>query len=308
MLSLLNRFGRVLIRAFNQFNENRAGTQGAALSFFTVFALPPLLVLLVMVATIFLDDTIVNNWLLVQAQRGGGELGASMVKLILDNMRRPEGSNIFAGLVSFSMLVFSATNIFASLQDILNTIWGVKVRPEVTIMRMIVARLNSFALILALGLTVLATILLEVGLAVAQNFVTSHFEILNRIFFFQNLNRGIGFVLITMMFVAIFKFLPDVKMRWRDVLIGALFTSVSLALSRYLISWFLSTAQLGTAYGTMGSLIIFLFWLHLNLQIMLFGAEFTEAWASEGGAPMAPKDYAIWLPGRAPKNVPPANS
>lgn len=297
----------VFKHSFDRFNENRAGTHGAALSFFTVFALPPLLLLLVMVTTLFLDIETVRAFMIEQAGRIAGRTGTDMVTLILENAKRPDANNLFAGMVSVAMVIYSATGIFAQLQDTLNIMWGVKVRPEVSIQRMFVVRLISFALILFLGATVLITILLEVGLAVVENVMTQRFEILEEIYFFQNLNRGIFFVVLTIMFAAIFRFLPDVRVPWRGVFAGAFFTSLILSLSKFLIAWFLSTAKLGTAYGTLGSLIIFLFWLHLNMQIFLFGAEFTEAFAIESGVPIKPMDYAMWLPGRTPHNQPPAS-
>ncbi len=302
------RSWRVFKHSFERFNENRAGTHGAALSFYAVFALPPLLLLLVMVTTLFIDVDTIRSFFIEQAGRIAGRTGTDMVTLILENSKRPDSSsNIFAGLVSVCMVIYSATGIFAQLQDTLNIMWGVKVRPEVSIQRMFVVRLVSFALILFLGATVLITILLEVGLAVVENIMTKRFEILEQIYFFQNLNRGIFFVVLTVMFAAIFRFLPDVRVPWRGVFAGSLFTSLALSLSKFLIAWFLSTAQLGTAYGTLGSLIIFLFWLHLNMQIFLFGAEFTEAFALESGVPIKPMDYAMWLPGRTPHNRPPAS-
>lgn len=299
ILSFINRIGRVLKLSFDKFQANKASTQGAALSFFMVFALPPILLLLVMIATLFLDDQTVSNWLLTQARLSSGQMGQDIVKVILDNATRPDANNVFAGAVSVGTLIFSATGIFAQLQDTLNTMWGVRIKPEVSLQRMIWARIVSFMLILASGLTVLLTILLEVGLAVVENFVTTQFEILSQIHLFQALNRGIFFVILFLLFAAVFRFIPDVKVRWRNVFAGALFTSLALSLSRFVIGWFLSTFNLGTAYGTLGSLIIFLFWLHLNMQIFLFGAEFTESWAKEAGAPLEPADYATWLPGRA---------
>lgn len=305
-LSLLNRSGRLLRQAFDAFNANKAGTQAAALSFFTVFALPPLLVLLLQIASQFVEDNVVRTWLLTQARHGGGKLGVEIVEVILSHATRPDESNFFAGVVSVLMLIFSATGIFAQLQDILNTTWGVKVRPEVSIQRMIFARVISFALILAIGAMILLTILLDIGLAVVETFLTRQFEILNTIHLFQNLNHVFTFVGMTLLFTALYKFLPDVNIRWRDVLAGALFTSCCLSLSRFVIGWFLGMVHLGSAYGTMGTLIVFLFWLHLNMQIFLFGAEFTEALALANGAPIRPADYAIWLPGRTPPTKPPA--
>lgn len=302
----LNQFGRVIRSAFDAFNANKGSSQGAALSFFMVFALPPLLVLLVLIASQFVDDALIHGWLLAQARHGGGKLGGEMVEMILTHATRPDPTNVFAGGISVVMLIFSATGIFAQLQDCLNTIWGVKVRPEASIQRMITARVISFALIVAIGVLILLTILLDVGLAVVENLLTRQFSILSTVHFFQNLNRGTTFVGMTLLFAALFKFLPDVRILWRDVLAGAFFTSLALTLSKFLISWFLSSVNLGSAYGTMGSLIVFLFWLHINMQIFLFGAEFTEALATYEGAPVRPRDYAMWLPGRTPPAAPPA--
>ena len=220
----------------------------------------------------------------------------------MENASHPDGLS-FAALISVGVLIFSATNVFAQMQDSLNTIWGVSIRPEVNIKVMLLSRVWSFGLILALGFLVVVLLFVDVIIALLQNTLGSQLNILETLHFYKLTSLGISFVLLTLILAVTFKVLPDVLIRWRDVWVGSFFTAILLSLSRYLIGFYLSSSNLGSAYGAAGSTIIFLFWLYLNIQLFLLGAEFTESFAREFGAAVKPSKYAVWLPGHE-KEVP----
>ncbi len=279
------------------FMNDKVSQHGAALSFFSVFALPPLLVLIVMfLGWILGDNARVQAQILGQVRRAGGGTSVEVVKTIMENATHPDGLS-FAALISIGVLIFSATNVFAQIQDSLNTIWGVKIRPEVSIKVMLIGRIWSFGLILSLGGLVIVLLFVDLIIALLQNTLGSQLGILDTLQFYKFASLGISFVLLTLILAIVFKVLPDVLMRWRDVWVGSFFTAVLLSLSKYLIGFYLSSSNLGSAYGAAGSTIIFLFWLYLNIQIFFLGAEFTESYAREFGASVQPNKYAIWLPG-----------
>lgn len=290
----LRRLFAVLKSTVKEFGSDNASQHGAALSFFTVFALPPLLVLLVMLLSLFLDGSTVETQILDQVRRAAGTTSADVVETILENANKPGNSNFFAAAVSLGVLIFSASNVFAQLQSTLNTIWGVVVNPKVGLKAMLKTRLLSFGLILSTGFMVVVLLLIDLILAVLQSTLGAQLGILEHLHFFKLLNLGISFVLLTGVLATLFKTLPDVKIRWRDVAAGAVFTASLLSVSKFVISWYLSTSNMGSAYGAAGSTIIFLFWLYLNIQIFLLGAEFTESFAREFGSGLQPDKNAMW--------------
>lgn len=291
------RIFAVLKSTVTEFGSDNASQHGAALSFFTVFALPPLLVLLVMILSLFIDGSTVETQILDQVRRAAGKTSADVVQTILENANKPGSSNFFAASVSLGVLLFSASNVFAQLQSTLNTIWGVVIHPSVGLKAMLKTRLLSFGLIVSTGFMVVVLLLIDLILAVLQNTLGAQLGILEHLHFFKLLNLGISFVLLTGVLATLFKTLPDVQIRWRDVAAGAIFTASLLSLSKFVISWYLSSSDMGSAYGAAGSTIIFLFWLYLNIQIFLLGAEFTESYAREFGSGILPDKNAMWRKG-----------
>lgn len=289
------RIWAVLKSTVGDFLEDNVSLHGASLAFFTIFALPPLLVLTVQMLGWFIDGSTIESQILLQIRRLGGPNSVEIFRTILQNAVKPSSSNFFALLVSTGVLLFSASNLFAQIQFTLNTVWGVKVNPKVTYKAMVMTRLWSFVLILAVGLVVVALLLIDLIIALLQNTLGAQLGILETLNFYQSISLVVSWFLQTAAVAAVFKILPDVKSQWRDIWVGAAVTSILLTLSKYVISWYLSAGELGTAYGAAGSFIIFLFWLYLNIQIFLLGAEFTESYAREFGCAIQPNKYAVWL-------------
>lgn len=291
------RLFAVLKSTVTEFSSDNASQHGAALSFFTVFALPPLLVLLVMILSLFIDGSTVETQILDQVHKAAGKTSAEVVRTILENANKPGNSNFFAASVSLGVLLFSASNVFAQLQFAINSIWGVMVNPKVGLKTMLKTRFLSFGLILSTGFMVVILLLVDVVLAVLQNTLGARLGILEEIYFFKLTNLGLSFVILTGVLATVFKVLPDVQIRWRDVAAGAVFTAAMLSLSKFLIGWYLGSSDMGSAYGAAGSTMIFLFWLYLNMQIFLLGAEFTESYAREFGSGIKPDHNAMWRKG-----------
>lgn len=287
-----------------EFFQDGATLYGAALSFFALFALPPLLVLLMLLLGYFVDGTLIQEQILTQVRLAGGQTHAQVVKTILENVTEPGQTNAFAIMISLGVIAFSASNIFVQLQRTLNTIWGVKPNPNAGLKELVQARLLSFGMILSLSFLVVMLLILDVALSLIENTMGLQLGLLEELQLFKLINMGISFVVLTLTLIGIFKVLPDVTTRWRDVSIGALVTAFLLSISKYFIGYYLSTSNLGSAYGAAGSTILFSFWLYLNILIFLMGAEFAESYAREFGEPFKPKNIAQWREDAHPDEAP----
>ena len=294
----LKHFWWVLKQTFFEFNKDKASIMAAAQAYFTVFALPPMLLLLGMMLGVFLDGVLIQQQIKAQAHIIGGDAAVNAVQTIFENLHQAEHQGLLAGLVSFGVLLFSATNLFTQLQDSLDTIWGVEVKPDAGIKRTLLNRLIGFALILGLGALVVLSMASDLVLALAQNFIADRLGLIQYVVLFKALSFGISFGLLTLAFAITFSFLPDLKIKLRDVLAGALFTSLLFSLSRIGLSLYLTHSDLGSAYGTAGSLMVFLFFIFISMQLFFLGAEFTEVYARSQGDAFVPDKHAQWLPGR----------
>lgn len=283
---------------FDEFNKDKASQMAAAQAYFTIFALPPLLILLAMLLGFFLDDATIQKQILNQAHALGGEAASGSIKEIFANAKAQEGNSFWAGLISVGILVFSATNIFAQLQSSLDTIWGVELKPDVGIKKTIFNRLLGLGLIISLAFVVVVSMISDVALALVQNFVAERLGLSEYVFMFKLASFALSFSLLTIVFGATFMFLPDVKIKFKDVLAGALFTSALFALSRFALSIYLTYSDIGSAFGAAGSLMVFLFFIFISMQLFFLGAEFTEIYARSRGNAFQLHEDAQWLPGR----------
>lgn len=287
----------VLKQTFQEFGKDNASTMAAAQAYFTVFALPPLL-LLAMLLGLFLDDATIQKQVLNQVTMFGGASAADTIKGIFANAQTLEDKGWIAGLISFGVLIFSATNIFIQLQASLDVIWGVEVKPDAGIRRTIMSRVLGFCLILGMGALVVVSMLADVVLSLGQNFVAERLGLTSWVVLFKAISFGVSFGLLTLVFAVAFWFLPDIKVKFRDVIAGALFTSGLFTVSRFALSLYLSHSDVGSAYGAAGSLMVLLFFVFVSMQLFFLGAEFTEIYARSRGDVVKPDSMAQWLPGR----------
>jgi membrane protein len=183
-------------------------------------------------------------------------------------------------------LFVGATGVFVQLQDALNSIWGVRRKPGRGLRNFIKDRLLSFALILGIGFLLLVSLILSAGLSALGNFVTGLLPAQATLW--QWINFGVSFGVITLLFAVIFKVLPDVKIAWRDVWIGALLTALLFNLGKYLLGLYLGRSSVTSAYGAAGSLVIVLLWVYYSAQILFFGAKFTQIYSNRYGSHLEP--------------------
>jgi len=278
-------FGKQILQ---EWQDDHAARLAAALAFYMVFALPPLLVLALMVAGQLYNTQMVQEQLLTQVGALVGSAGEQIVRAILINARQPEAVTL-AAITSFFTLLFGASGAFLQIQDTLNTIWEVQVQ-EQGIWDTVKTRIFSFALVIAVGGLLFASMLLSTLFSAASQFLTA--QIPQGHLLVQAGHVVISFSIISLLFALIFKFIPDVKIAWRDVWIGALFTAGLFSLGNWVIGLYLARSAPGSAYGAAGSLIVLLLWIYYSAQILFLGAEFTQVFANQYGSHLVPDEQA----------------
>jgi membrane protein len=274
----------------SEFGEDKATRLAAALSYFTVFSIAPLLIIIIAIAGAVLGEADVQRQLQTQISGMLGEEAAGEIETLIQNVRKPSES-IPATAISLVTLLFGAIGVFAQLQDALNTVWGVTPAPNAGIMSMIRQRILSFGMVLVVGFLLLVSLVVNALLAGLEQFMIGllpGMEVLLHI-----LNLVISFGIITLLFAMIYKFLPDVDIEWRDVWIGAAFTALLFTIGKFAIGMYLGRSGVASAYGAAGSLVVILLWVFYSAQILLFGAEFTQVYARRYGSKIAPSQWAV---------------
>ena len=280
---------RLLKEAFQEWQQDKAPLLAAALAYYTVFSITPLLVIAIAIAGAIFGQDAARGEILEQINGLVGEQGAQAIETALANANQPQLGNT-ASIISIAVLLVGASGVFAQLQEALNTVWNVKAKPNGGIWQFIRKRLLSFGMVLAIGFLLLVSLIVSAmlsGIGKLEINLLPGFTPL-----WQLLNLAISFGFISLLFALIYKYLPDVKIRWQDVLVGAIITALLFTLGKFLIGLYLGRGSLGSAYGAAGSLIVFLAWVFYSAQILLFGAEFTQVYARKYGRRIRPDSHA----------------
>jgi membrane protein len=273
---------------FDKWIDDKAPKFGAALSFYTIFSLAPLLVIAISIAGFIFGPAAASGELVDQIKVLIGTEGAQVVQTALKNTNDPE-SGVIAIVVSFVTLIIGSTIVFVELQESLNIIWRVKPKTERSIIKgLIKDRAQSFALVLTTGFLLLVSLIVSAMLSLLSSFISKSF-ITIPIYILDIANLLISLGVIYLLFAMIYKILPDVHISWKDVWVGALVTSVLFVLGKYLIGLYLGTSTLSSTYGAAGSLVILLLWIYYSAQILFLGAEFTYIYATRYGSGYKPK-------------------
>ena len=266
---------------FVGWQQAKAPLLAAALAYYMVFSLAPLLVIAIAVAGAVYGDDAAAGTLFEEIRGVVGDDAARVIESAIGNANRPDLSSV-ASTASVLVLLFGASGVFAQLQIALNEIWDIKPKPVKGLqaaLSFLGKRLISFAMVLMMGLFLLAFLFLSAVLATLSNLDLLPFE-----FVWRFLSFSLSFTIVTAFFAAIFKFLPDAKVAWKDVTIGAFITSALFGLGKSLLALYLGSGSLGSTYGAAGSLVILLAWIYYSAQILFLGAEFTQVYAHRYGS------------------------
>lgn len=275
------------------FGNDRAIKMAASLSYYTVFSMAPLLLLMISLAGAFYGRDAVQGEVFSEMNGLLGAEAALQVQEIIKNMEL-SGQTTFSLVISGIILLIGATTIFVDIQDSINSIWRVKAKPKRGWVKLIKDRLLSSSIIVGLGFLLIVTLIVNGALAALGDIMRSYFPDITLIVL-QILNVVISFAVITILFGVIFKVLPDAKISWKDVRVGAFFTACLFMLGRYLITIYIETTGTGSAYGAAGSMIVILVWVYYTAAILYFGAEFTRVYVDFTGAKIRPAEYAVYV-------------
>ena len=288
-------FGNVfslLKQTFQEWLQDKAPQLGAALAYYTVFSLAPLiLVLLAMVGVIFRDDP-AGAWHKITQQMSYflDSSALQVVQNIAQEASQP-GKSAIATIIGVALALFGASGVFGQLQDALNSIWGVKAKPTRGIWGFLRSRFLSFAMVAGICFLLLVSLAIEALLKGFSHYVQSVLP--GGLVVALAVYLIFDFAVVVLLFAMIFKFLPDVKIQWRDVWIGAVMTAILFGIGKWLLGLYLGSGAAGSAYGAASSLITLLLWVYYSSQILLFGAEFTQVYAARAGRELKPSEYAV---------------
>jgi membrane protein len=272
--------------------QDKAPQLGAALAYYTVFSLAPLvLVLLAIIGVIFRDDP-AGAWDKITEQMGYflDQSAVQVVQSIAQKASQP-GKSTLGAVIGIALALFGASGVFGQLQDALNTIWGVKAKPGLGIWGFLRSRFLSFAMVGGIFFLLLVSLAVEALLKGFSHYVQSVLP--GGIVVALTIYVVFDFAVVVVLFAMIFKFLPDVEIQWRDVWIGAVMTAMLFGIGKWLLGFYLGSGAAGSAYGAASSLITLLLWVYYSSQILLFGAEFTQVYAARAGRAFEPTEYAV---------------
>ncbi len=282
---------RVFWRAVQYWFEDNAFKHAAAVSFYTLFSLAPITIIAITVAGVFFGEEAAQGRFSEQIGRVIGNDGAAVVERAVAASQFEEGSWL-STVIGVTLLLLGATTVFAQMQESLNQLWGVVTKPSRnSFVILIFRRLVSLAMVLTVGFLLLVSLLLTTVLTAALQFAGHHIAV--PAFVLRSVDIGLALVVITILFALIFKVLPDVHLRWRDVWKGAFITALLFSVGRLVISYYLGKSTLTSTYGAAGSLVAVLMWVYYSSLILFFGAEVTRARREESQLPVTPKANAV---------------
>lgn len=285
--------GGVLKNASDGFIHHKVAKLSGALAYFTIFSLAPMLIVIIFCADIFYGRDAVEGTVFGQIKGFVGAPAAAEIQAII-RQASLSGKATVTGLLGFIALLVGATTVFAEIQDTINTIWGLKAKPKKGWVKMLLDRLLSFSVVVSLSFLLLVSLVIT-GLVEALSNHLLHLFPNVAMLVIYTFNVLITFGIVTLLFAIIFKLLPDAEIMWRDVTTGAMVTAILFMAGKFAISFYISTSNIGTAYGTAGSFVIILLWIYYSSIILYFGAEFTKAYAAAYGRLIRPNKYAVWV-------------
>ncbi len=285
----------VLKQTVKDWADDKAPRLGAALAYYTVFSIAPLIVIVIAIAGIWFGREAAQQQIIDQIAGMVGQQGAEGIAGMLQAANKPK-EGMIASALAVVTLIFGATGVFIQLQDALNTIWEVKPKPGRGIMGFVRQRLLSLAMVFGIGFLLLVSLVMSAGLAAAGKWFSSAMPGGDGVW--QVLNFVISFVVVAVMFTLMFKYLPDVKIAWKDVWLGGALTALLFTIGKFALGMYLGRSSVSSAYGAAGSLVILLLWIYYSAQILFLGAEFTQVYANRFGKKLEPADNAMWAPGQ----------
>ncbi len=308
MLRLIKNLPSLVKKTYQGWKEDNGSRLAAALTYYTVFSLAPMLIIAIAVAGLIWQRQAVQNQVLTQVQGLIGAQGKGFISSLLDSASKP-AQGIFATILGIVTLIFGALGVFNELHNSLNTVWDVPEKKIVglwnSIKEVVVNRFLSFTMVLGIGFMLLVSLVISTGISALGNWIGTLLPFQEVIL--QIINLLISIVILTIFFALIFKVLPDADIAWRDVWVGAFVTAILFSIGKTLIGLYLGSSAVGTTFGAAGSLVLLLLWVYYSAQILFFGAEFTQVYANTLGSRIVSEGQAAAKINR-PEETPPSKA
>ena len=281
----------LLKEAGNDFMDDQGLKLSAALSYYTIFSLAPMLLIIITLLSLFFGEDAIRGEIFDQIRGLVGNQAATQLQEILKNAQLSNKSGVAATIGAITLLI-GATGVFAEIQSSINYIWSIKVKPKKGWLRYLRTRLVSFSLIVVLGFLLLVALGVNTMVNLLSDNLAVYFSEIS-VYVFYILNNLLVLAVITILFAVIFKVLPDGQLRWVECFVGAGFTAVLFSIGKFLISFYIGRSDLGATYGATASIIILLLWVYYSSIILYFGAEFTKVYANSDGVHIIPSKNAV---------------
>lgn len=291
--SKAKKISYLLKETLKEFLDDNGLRLSASLSYYTIFSLPPLLIIISSLCGFFFGADAVRGTLFHQINGLVGNEAAVQIQDAIRNVKLSD-SSVFATTVGLIVLLIGASGVFTEIQDSLNYIWGIKAKPKRGLVKFVKNRLMSFSMIGSVGFVLLVGLIVNSLMDVLNTRLSAYFP-RDTIYVFYALNVLIVFLIIAVLFTVIFKTLPDGKVGWRDCIIGASFTAFLFMIGKFAIGAYLGSSAIGSVYGAAGSVILILVWIYYSAIILYFGAEFTKVYAHTHGKKIVPNEYSFQI-------------
>lgn len=287
----MKKLWEILKNSVKGFSNDNVTTLSSSLAYYMVFSLAPLFIIIISLSSIFLGQDAAEGKVRDTLAGFVGSDTATQLQEIIQHASLSGKSHI-AAIIGVITLIIGATTVFAQIQTSINLIWGLKPKPKRSWLKFLQNRFLSFSIIIALGFLLLVSLGVSSLIDAFSNSLKVHFPHVTVVIFYI-VNLVITLIVTSLIFGAIFKVLPDAKIKWKDVAVGAIATAVLFMLAKFGISYYIRQSQVGSTYGAAGSLVILLLWVYFSAMILYFGAEFTKAYAMEYGSDIYPDNYAV---------------
>jgi len=276
-------------RSIYQFMEDSAFCYSAAIAFYTMLSLAPLLVLILSLTNTFVETRAVKHELVNQVESIAGREAGRVVSAVIENVEnsRPGKGRTLIGL---SILLLGATAVFAQLQAALNKVWGVETRPGLYVWSFLATRVVAFGMVLAVGFLLLISVVVSAAIATISGHLAIQIPLGFR--FWEFVDFGMTLLISTLLFLLLFRYIPDVRIAWEDILVGATITGLLFTLGKIFISQYLGRTSMSSVFGAAGSLVVMLFWIYYTSLIVLFGAEVGQVYTRIKGSNLVPRRFS----------------
>jgi membrane protein len=297
----MKSFWRIAKQAALEFVNDSGMKLSAALAYYTIFSIGPVLIIIISLAGLFYGREAVQGKIYYQINGLVGNSAALQIQDIIQNIEKSQLSASGA-VIGVIVLLIGATGVFTEIQDSINYIWSIKAKPKRGLLKLLMNRLISFSLIISFGFVMLVSLIVNALVDLLQERLEWYFDSVT-VYIFQGVNYLILFAIISILFAIIFRVLPDATIRWRDAFVGAAFTAFLFLIGKFLIGFYLKYSNIGVTYGAAASMVLLLLWVYYTSIILFFGAEFTKVYTLNFGSGIQPDKTAVFILKREAKEL-----